>query len=143
MYDISAKSKQTLYRDSGNSFRFVSYLYPGHNQRHLVPKKVNNVFVVFKVSGAENKKRNSDNPYDLLDHFIEAAYKSVSADKKTAANPEQEIKMLKDEIALIHNQLLYERHRRETLGLRNRRLLGKTKSSRILEEEKRSVVSSL
>ena len=29
---------------------------------------------------------------------------------------------------------MYERHRRETLGIRNRRLLGKTKSSRILEE---------
>ena len=30
--------------------------------------------------------------------------------------------------------MLYERHRRETLGIRNRRLLSKTKSSRILEE---------
>ena len=32
------------------------------------------------------------------------------------------------------SKVLYERHRRETLGIRNRRLLGKTKSSRILEE---------
>jgi hypothetical protein len=29
LYYISAKSKQTLYRDSGNLFRFVSYLYRG------------------------------------------------------------------------------------------------------------------
>ena len=43
--------------------------------------------------------------------------------------------MLRDETKLLHNLMIYERHRREILGIRNRRLLGKTKSSRILEEE--------
>jgi hypothetical protein len=37
---ISTKLKQMLYCHSGNLFYFVSYLYRGHNQRPLVPKKV-------------------------------------------------------------------------------------------------------
>ena len=43
----------------------------------------------------------------------------------------------------MHNQLFYERHRREVLGYRNRRLLGKTKSSRVLEEENASLSDRL
>ena len=42
---------------------------------------------------------------------------------------------MRDETKLLHNLMIYERHRREILGVRNRRLLGKTKSSRILEEQ--------
>ena len=78
---------------------------------------------------------------------------------------EERIKLLQDEIALLHNQVhlhhhlrpvecaslksfeccaqvLYERHRRETLGLRNRRLLSKTKTARIFEEDNRAKVPS-
>ena len=44
---------------------------------------------------------------------------------------------------MLHNQLHYERHRREILGLRNRRLLGKTKSSRVLEEQNTSLTDRL
>ena len=42
---------------------------------------------------------------------------------------------MRDETKLLRNLMIYERHRREILGMRNRRLLGKTKSSRILEEQ--------
>ena len=49
--------------------------------------------------------------------------------------PEDEITALRDETKLLRNLMIYERHRREILGIRNRRLLGKTKSSRILEEQ--------
>lgn len=71
---------------------------------------------------------------------MEAAYKTL---KNEILSPEQEIKKLKDEIALLHNQLLYERHRREVLGTRNRRLLGKTKHDRILEEQNNSLKDRL
>ena len=99
------------------------------------------------VSNGENKilegdKENS-NPYEILDHYIEAAYKTadikLDSENKNSANTEPEIKKLKDELSLLHNQLFYERHRREVLGLRNRRLLGKTKSSRVLEEQNASL----
>ena len=53
----------------------------------------------------------------------------------TDLKPEDEITALRDETKLLRNLMIYERHRREILGMRNRRLLGKTKSSRILEEQ--------
>ena len=85
--------------------------------------------------------KDEDTPYEILDRYVQAAY-----DKNTAENSETSKGMtdqvLKNEIALLHNQLLYERHRREVLGLRNRRLLGKTKSSRVLEEQNISLVSN-
>ena len=63
-----------------------------------------------------------------------------SKDDVIVKNTNSEQQILRDEIALLHNQLLYERHRREILGLRNRRLLGKTKNSRALEEQNTSLV---
>lgn len=42
---------------------------------------------------------------------------------------------------MLHSQILYERHRREILGMRNRTLLGLTKKSRTLEEENTALVS--
>lgn len=88
-----------------------------------------------KSSAAEleqNANGSSNNPYDVLDQYVKAAYETFETGQ---GKPDNEAKVLREEIALLHNQLLYERHRRETLGLRNRRLLGKTKSSRILEEQ--------
>ncbi len=51
------------------------------------------------------------------------------------------MKKIYPQVTLLHNLMLFERHRRETLGHRNRRLLGKTKSSRILEEQNTALVS--
>jgi len=65
-------------------------------------------------------------PYKLLDDYIVTAIKRVDGGGD---------EVLRDEIALLHTQLLYERQRREVLGARNRRLLGKTKTMRELEEQ--------
>lgn len=70
---------------------------------------------------------NQKNPYDLLDKVIEASVKEGRNDT--------------NDICLLKNLMLYEMHRRSVLGLRNRRLLGKTKSSRILEEQNTALVS--
>ncbi|XP_071802417.1 hamartin-like [Asterias amurensis] len=48
--------------------------------------------------------------------------------------PADEIKLLKGQLQLLHNQLLYERHKREVHAERNRRLLGKTHKAKALEE---------
>ena len=61
----------------------------------------------------------------------------------TDLKPEDEITALRDETKLLHNLMIYERHRREILGIRNRRLLGKTKSSRILEEQNTALKDQL
>lgn len=73
----------------------------------------------------------------MLDKYIEAA-----CDKSEWGKDESEsVRALKAEVTMLHNLLLFERHRREILGVRNRRLLGKTKSSRILEEQNTALVS--
>ncbi|CAH1170194.1 unnamed protein product [Phaedon cochleariae] len=63
--------------------------------------------------------------YDTLDKYIESAVHS--ADWKNSQH-------LKDQLQLVHQQLLFERHRRETHAYRNRRLLSDAKSTRSLEE---------
>lgn len=74
------------------------------------------------------------NPYELLDNYLQSLTSSSESAK-------DEAKLLKDEVSMLHSLMLYERHRREILGLRNRRLLGRTKSSRILEEQNTALVS--
>jgi len=67
-------------------------------------------------------------PEQVLDKYIQSAIKTLDKSGNSST-------LLRDEVALLHSQLLFERHRREVLGARNRRLLGKTKSFRDLEEE--------
>ena len=93
-------------------------------------------FDYFLFYDRKTSEVSNSTPYNLLDHYVEAAYKSNEAQ---GTKEDQQSSKLKEEIALLHTQLLYERHRRETLGLRNRRLLGKTKSSRVLEEQNASL----
>lgn len=63
--------------------------------------------------------------YEILDKYIETAVTCNEKDSKQS---------LKDHLQLLHQQLLFERHRRETHAYRNRRLLADAKSTRLLEE---------
>lgn len=68
--------------------------------------------------------------YDILDKYIE---KSVAvADNSNNWG---------DQVQLIHQQFLFERHRRETHAYRNRRLLSDAKNTRLLEEYNSALVS--
>ncbi|XP_030766051.1 hamartin isoform X4 [Sitophilus oryzae] len=60
--------------------------------------------------------------YDILDRYIE----NCVATSDTG--------LLKNQLQLLHQQLLFERHRRETHAYRNRRLLSDAKSTRLLKE---------
>ncbi|XP_066295412.1 hamartin-like [Branchiostoma lanceolatum] len=51
------------------------------------------------------------------------------------APPADEVTILKDQLLLLHNQLLFERHKRDLHAQRNRRLLGKTFKARAMEEQ--------
>ncbi|XP_022085127.1 hamartin-like [Acanthaster planci] len=57
--------------------------------------------------------------------------------------PVDEIKLLKGQLQLLHNQLLYERHKREVHAERNRRLLGKTHKAKALEESNAAMQKQL
>jgi hypothetical protein len=57
------------------------------------------------------------------------------------AGLESELKTVKEQLTLLNIQLQFERHRREAHAERNRRLLGKSKSNRALEEHNSALVS--
>ena len=107
---------------------------------HLFPQVLPNISSMGTMSSSmqqqqqqqQSEMEDESNPYLLLDSCL----KSIGESKT-------ERETLKCEITLLHNQLLYERYRREILGNRNRRLLGKTKSSRILEEENNALRDQL
>ncbi|XP_053680083.1 uncharacterized protein LOC128731013 [Anopheles nili] len=74
-------------------------------------------------------------PYAMLDQYIETCAKTRSALAEAGGNraalPES---YYQDHIRLLHLQLQYERHRREIHAERNRRLLGKSRKIRALEQ---------
>jgi hypothetical protein len=57
------------------------------------------------------------------------------------AGLETELKAVKEQLTLLNIQLQFERHRRGALADRNRRLLGKSRSNRALEEHNSALVS--
>ncbi|TRY93171.1 hypothetical protein DNTS_012858 [Danionella cerebrum] len=54
-----------------------------------------------------------------------------------------ELGMLRSQLLLLHNQLLYERHKREQHALRNRRLFGRIVNVTALEEQNNSMKTQL
>uniref|UniRef100_A0A182PMZ7 Uncharacterized protein n=1 Tax=Anopheles epiroticus TaxID=199890 RepID=A0A182PMZ7_9DIPT len=73
-------------------------------------------------------------PYALLDQYIEMCAKTratLAENGNRATLPES---YYQDHIRLLHLQLQYERHRREIHAERNRRLLGKSRKIRGLEQ---------
>lgn len=55
--------------------------------------------------------------------------------------PSDEIRTLRSQLLLLHNQLLYERFKRQQHALRNRRLLRKVIRAAALEEHNAAMVS--
>lgn len=55
----------------------------------------------------------------------------------------EELGMLRSQLLLLHNQLLYERHKREQHALRNRRLFGRIVNTTALEEQNNSMKTQL
>lgn len=56
---------------------------------------------------------------------------------------ESELKTAKDQLVLLHLQLKFERQRREVHAERNRRLLGKSRNNRWLEDHNSALVNCL
>lgn len=57
------------------------------------------------------------------------------------APPADEINILRGQIIMMENQLMYERHKRELHNKRNRRLLRKIANAETLEENNNVMVS--
>lgn len=59
-----------------------------------------------------------------------------------SGSSELEVRMLREQLGLLHLQLQYERHRREVHAVRNRRLLGESRSNKALDEHNSALVSA-
>ena len=53
----------------------------------------------------------------------------------------EDVGILRGQILLLHNQLMYERHKRELYAKRNRRLLGRIVHTTALEERTVALVT--
>ncbi|XP_063919767.1 hamartin isoform X2 [Zophobas morio] len=62
---------------------------------------------------------------EVLDKYVETAIQD---------NDKDNIKGLKNQLKLVHQQLLFERHRREIHAFKNRRFLADAKNTQVLEE---------
>lgn len=72
-------------------------------------------------------------PRTALETFIETTVRSLCERKKSGVD-NNELKNLKQQLELVMLQLQFEKHRREVHAERNRRLLGKSRTNRALEE---------
>uniref|UniRef100_A0A0A9Z668 Hamartin n=4 Tax=Lygus hesperus TaxID=30085 RepID=A0A0A9Z668_LYGHE len=71
-------------------------------------------------------------PRTALESYVAATIRNLN---ERRSKPDYlEIKTLKDQVELLMYQLQFERHRREVHAERNRRLLGKSRANRALEE---------
>lgn len=62
---------------------------------------------------------------------------------RRTAKKSDDVKLLKDQITLLTLQLQFERNRREVHAERNRRLLGKSRTSRAVDENNSVLVSRM
>ncbi|CAB3374516.1 Hypothetical predicted protein [Cloeon dipterum] len=110
--------------------------WPNQPYEHLIP-------AVYPVGQQDPVYKNQGfSPYELLEECISVAIAdhSISHQKhdarkeNKATGAESEVKSLKLQLKLMFLQLQFERYRREVHAERNRRLAGKSRSSRALEE---------
>uniref|UniRef100_A0A1B6CYZ0 Hamartin n=1 Tax=Clastoptera arizonana TaxID=38151 RepID=A0A1B6CYZ0_9HEMI len=73
-------------------------------------------------------------PYQAIEAFINITIQSNNHFKKNKIQVENELKTCKEQLQLLSLQLQFEKHRREMHSERNRRLLGKSRNIRALEE---------
>ncbi|XP_051977374.1 hamartin-like isoform X2 [Xyrauchen texanus] len=107
----------------------------------------------------EGEDLSATSPLEVLDRVIQQGHEthekvlkrtlssqSQSADPHTGGSvspASDELGMLRSQLLLLHNQLLYERHKREQHALRNRRLFGRIVNATALEEQNNSMKTQL
>ncbi|KAM5145905.1 hamartin [Mantella aurantiaca] len=116
----------------------------------FISKKTEELYKKFKGSNEEAEEDNASiSPAEVLDRLIQLGadahtkelnklpLPSKSADWTHfgGSPPTDEIHTLKNQLVLLHNQLLYERFKRQQHALRNRRLLRKVIKVTTLEEQ--------
>lgn len=123
---------------------------------HFVSKKTEELLKKVKGNPEEDCVP-STSPMEVLDRLIEQGAgahskelsrlslpsKSVDWTHFGGSPPSDEIRTLRDQLLLLHNQLLYERFKRQQHALRNRRLLRKVIRAAALEEHNAAMKDQL
>ena len=86
--NISVQTDEFLVSPYEHLFPFILPQWNSNNEKVPVSKESNN------LGGRSHD--HSENPYDILDHYVQAAYKTTKTGSATnKSSPEQEIKQLK------------------------------------------------
>ncbi|KAL0965537.1 hypothetical protein UPYG_G00282580 [Umbra pygmaea] len=107
--------------------------------------------------GEESRGRVSASPLEVLDRLVQQGsdahdrvLKRLSLPSKSAdwthfggSAPLDELQTLRSQLLLLHNQLLYERYKREQHAVRNRRLLRRVINATALEEQNAAMKDQL
>ncbi|XP_021563959.1 hamartin isoform X3 [Carlito syrichta] len=123
---------------------------------HFISKKTEELLRKAK-GNAEEDFMPSTSPLEVLDRLIQQGAdahskelnklslpsKSVDWTHFGGSPPSDEIRTLRDQLLLLHNQLLYERFKRQQHALRNRRLLRKVIKAAALEEHNAAMKDQL
>ncbi|XP_059404263.1 hamartin-like isoform X2 [Carassius carassius] len=107
----------------------------------------------------EGEDLSTTSPLEVLDRVIQQGHdthekvlKTTLSSQSQSPDPHSggpvstesdELGMLRSQLLLLHNQLLYERHKREQHALRNRRLFGRIVNATALEEQNNSMKTQL
>ncbi|MXQ94846.1 hypothetical protein E5288_WYG008270 [Bos mutus] len=118
---------------------------------HFVSKKTEELLKKAKGS-AEEDFTPSASPMEVLDRLIQQGADVHSKELNRLSLPSKsvdwthfgdEIRTLRNQLLLLHNQLLYERFKRQQHALRNRRLLRKVIRASALEEHNAAMKDQL
>ncbi|XP_001498398.4 hamartin isoform X1 [Equus caballus] len=123
---------------------------------HFVSKKTEELLKKAK-GNAEEDSWPSTSPVEVLDRLIQQGAdahskelnklslpsKSVDWTHFGGSPPSDEIRTLRNQLLLLHNQLLYERFKRQQHAVRNRRLLRKVIKAAALEEHNAAMKDQL
>ncbi|XP_040601066.1 hamartin isoform X2 [Mesocricetus auratus] len=118
---------------------------------HFVSKKTEELLKKVKGNPEEDCVP-STSPMEVLDRLIEQGADAHSKELSKLSLPSKsvdwthfgdEIRTLRDQLLLLHNQLLYERFKRQQHALRNRRLLRKVIRAAALEEHNAAMKDQL
>uniref|UniRef100_A0A672KS63 Hamartin-like n=1 Tax=Sinocyclocheilus grahami TaxID=75366 RepID=A0A672KS63_SINGR len=98
----------------------------------------------------EGEDLSATSPLEVLDRVIQQGHnthekvlKRTLSSQSPVSTASDELGMLHSQLLLLHNQLLYERHKREQHALRNRRLFGRIVNATALEEQNSSMKTQL
>ncbi|KAF5901008.1 hamartin-like isoform X1, partial [Clarias magur] len=151
------------------SFELFKGSFPYEHLFNLALPKLASLFVERKTSESQQKSGREEvevgdlsatSPLEVLDRLIQQGHDlhekvlnsspSSSSSSNLSAEPHSggsgapdELALLRSQLLLLHNRLLYERHKREQHALRNRRLLRRVINATALEEQNNSMKAQL